>query len=133
MIGSNGKSGHYRRLIPLNSLCLNPAPSKLYGLTTVSFSGLKRRSRIRTMKRQRGTGSVFLREDSTIWSYQIFVNGKRERGSTGQRNKREAEAFVRRKLSEYSVGLSSPDSDKATVKELMEDILLRNKNDGNRR
>ena len=73
-----------------------------------------------------------MREDSTIWSYQIFVNGKRERGSTGQRNKREAEAFVRRKLSEYSVGLSSPDSDKATVKELMEDILLRNKNDGNR-
>ena len=59
-------------------------------------------------------------------------NGKRERGSTGHRNKREAEAFLRRKLSEYSVGLSSPNSDKTIVKKLIEDILLRNKNDGNK-
>jgi hypothetical protein len=59
-------------------------------------------------------------------------NGKRERGSTGHRNKREAEAFVRRKLSEHSVGLPSPNSDKAAVKELIEDILLCNQNDGNK-
>jgi integrase len=84
------------------------------------------------MKRQRGTGSIYLREDSSIWSYQIYANGHRERGSTGCRNKREAEAFVRRKLAEYSVGLSAPNSDKVTVKDLIEDILLRNKNDGNK-
>jgi integrase len=84
------------------------------------------------MKRQRGTGSIYLREDSSIWAYQIYANGRRERGSTGCRNKREAEAFVRRKLAEYSVGLSAPDSDEVTVKELIEDILLRNKNDGNK-
>jgi hypothetical protein len=40
------------------------------------------------VKRQRGTGSVFLREDSRIWSYQIFVNGKRERGSTAVKERR---------------------------------------------
>ncbi len=84
------------------------------------------------MKRQRGTGSIYLREDSSVWSYQIFANGRRERGSTGCRNKREAESFVRRKLAEYSVGLSDLNSEKVTVKELIEDILLRNKNDGNK-
>ncbi len=35
------------------------------------------------MKRQRGTGSIFLQPGSSIWWYQIWVNGKRERGSTG--------------------------------------------------
>jgi integrase len=83
------------------------------------------------MKRQRGTGSIYLPPDSTIWAYQIYVNGKRERGSTGHRTKREAEAFVRRKQAEYSVGLSSPESSKVEVKEIMEDLLLRNKNNGN--
>jgi len=48
------------------------------------------------------------------------------------RTKREADAFVRRKLAEYSVGLSSPESQKVTVKELVEDVLLRNKNNGNK-
>lgn len=76
------------------------------------------------MKRQRGTGSIYLQPDSTIWAYQIFINGKRERGSTGHRNKREAEAFVRRKQAEYSVGLSSPGSHKIGVTELVEDLLL---------
>ena len=84
------------------------------------------------MKRQRGTGSVYLQPGSAIFSYQIYVNGHRERGSTGCRTKREADAFVRRKLAEYSVGLSSPESEKVTVKELVEDVLLRNKNNGNR-
>jgi integrase len=41
------------------------------------------------MKRQRGTGSIFLQPGSSIWWYQIWVNGKRERGSTGCRSKRE--------------------------------------------
>ncbi len=84
------------------------------------------------MKRQRGTGSIYLRKDSNIWWYQIYVNGKRERGSTDCRNKREAEAFVRRKLAEYSAGLSSPSSNKVTVKELMGDLLLRHRNDRNK-
>jgi integrase len=84
------------------------------------------------MKRQRGTGSIYPRKGSNIWSYQIFVNGKRERGSTGCRNKREAEAFVRRKLAEYSVGLSAPSSNKITVKVLMDDLLLRHRNDRNK-
>jgi len=84
------------------------------------------------MKHQRGTGSIFLQPDSSIWWYQIWINGKRQRGSTGCRTKREADAFVRRKLAEYSVGLSSPESQKVTVKELVEDLLLRNKNNGNK-
>jgi integrase len=84
------------------------------------------------MKRQRGTGSIFLQPGSSIWWYQIWVNGKRERGSTGCRSKREADGFVRRKLAEYSVGLSSPETQKVTVKELVEDVLLRNKNNGNK-
>lgn len=84
------------------------------------------------MKRQRGTGSIFLQPGSSIWWYQIWVNGKRERGTTGCRSKREADAFVRRKVAEYSVGLSSPESQKVTVKELVEDVLLRNKNNGNK-
>jgi integrase len=84
------------------------------------------------MKRQRGTGSIFLQPGSSIWWYQIWVNGKRQRGSTGCRTKREADAFVRRKLAEYSVGLSSPEGQKVTVKELVEDVLLRNKNNGNK-
>jgi hypothetical protein len=67
-----------------------------------------------------------------VWSYQIVVNGKRERGTTGCRAKREAEAFVRRKLAEYSVGLSAPSSEKIAVKELMDDLLLRHRNDGNK-
>jgi integrase len=84
------------------------------------------------MKRQRGTGSIFLQPGSSIWWYQIWINGKRQRGSTGCRTKREADAFVRRKLAEYSVGVSSPESQKVTVKELVEDVLLRNKNNGNK-
>jgi integrase len=84
------------------------------------------------MKRQRGTGSIFLQPRSSIWWYQIWVNGKRERGSTGCRSKREADSFIRRKLAEYSVGLSSPETQKVTVKELVEDALLRNKNNGNK-
>jgi len=84
------------------------------------------------MKRQRGTGSIYLQRGSSIWSYQIWINGQRERGSTGCRNKREAESFIRRKLAEYSVGLSSRESEKVTVKELVEDALLRNKNNGNK-
>ena len=84
------------------------------------------------MKRQRGTGSVYLQPGSAIFSYQIYVNGHRERGSTGCRTKREADAFVRRKVAEYSVGLTSPESQKVTVKELVEDVLLRNKNNGNK-
>ena len=84
------------------------------------------------MKRQRGTGSIFLQPGSSIWWYQIWINGKRQRGSTGCRTKREADALVRRKLAEYSVGLSSPESQKVTVKELVEDVLLRNKNNGNK-
>jgi len=84
------------------------------------------------MKRQRGTGSIFLQPGSSIWWYQIWVNGKRERGSTGCRSKREADAFVRRKQAEYSVGLSSPETQKIAVKELVEDVLLRNKNNGNK-
>jgi hypothetical protein len=84
------------------------------------------------MKRQRGTGSIFLQPGSSIWWYQIWVNGKRERGTTGCRSKREAEAFVRRKLAEYSVGLSFPESQKVMVRELVEDVLLRNKNNGNK-
>jgi integrase len=83
-------------------------------------------------ERQRGTGSIFLQPGSSIWWYQIWINGKRQRGSTGCRTKREADAFVRRKLAEYSVGLSSPESQKVTVKELVEDLLLRNKNNGNK-
>jgi integrase len=84
------------------------------------------------MTRQRGTGSIFLQPGSSIWWYQIWVNGKRERGSTGCRSKREADSFVRRKLAEYSVGLSSPETQKIAVKELVEDVLLRNKNNGNK-
>jgi integrase len=88
-------------------------------------------TRNRHTKRQRGTGSLYLPTDSTIWAYQIYVNGRRERGSTGQRNKRAAEAFVSRKLAEYSVGLSSPDVDKISVTKLVEAVLLRNRNNGN--
>ncbi|MGA8212638.1 MAG: tyrosine-type recombinase/integrase [Candidatus Sulfotelmatobacter sp.] len=84
------------------------------------------------MKRQRGTGSIFLQPGSSIWWYQIWVNGKRERGSTGCRSKREADAFVRRKQAEYSVGLSSPETQKVTLKALVADVLLRNKNNGNK-
>jgi len=84
------------------------------------------------MKRQRGTGSIFLQPGSSVWWYQIWINGKRQRGSTGCRNKREADAFVRRKLAEYSVGLSSPENERVTVKKLVEDVLLRNKNNGNK-
>src|SRR5208283_1416407 len=84
------------------------------------------------MKRQRGTGSIFLQPGSSIWWYQIWINGKRERGSTGCRSKREADSFIRRKLAEYSVGLSSPETQKVTVKELVENVLLRNKNNGNK-
>ena len=84
------------------------------------------------MTRQRGTGSIFLQPGSSVWWYQIWVNGKRERGSTGCRNKREADSFVRRKLAEYSVGLFSPETQKVTVKELVEHVLLRNKNNGNK-
>jgi hypothetical protein len=43
-----------------------------------------------TMKRQRGTGSLYMQPGSKVWSYQIVVNGKRERGTTGCRAKREA-------------------------------------------
>jgi len=83
-------------------------------------------------RRQRGTGSIYLPPASTIWAYQIYVNGKRERGSTGHRNKREADAFLRRKQAEYSVGLSSPDILKVTVAQLVDDIRLQHTNDGNR-
>jgi integrase len=84
------------------------------------------------MKRQRGTGSIYPRKNSEFWWYQIYVNGNRKRGSTNCRKKREAEAFVRRKLAEYSIGVSAPSSNKVTVQELMDDLLLRHRNDGNK-
>jgi integrase len=84
------------------------------------------------MKRQRGTGSIYLQPGSSIWWYQIWINGKRERGSTGCRNKRAADAFVRKKVGEYAVGLASPESEKVSVKQLVADVLLRNKNNGNK-
>lgn len=37
-----------------------------------------------------------------------------------------------KKVAEYSVGFSAPSSNKVTVKELMDDLLLRHKNDGNK-
>ena len=37
-----------------------------------------------------------------------------------------------KKLAEYAVGLSAPSSNKVTVQELMDDLLLRHKNDGNK-
>ena len=43
-----------------------------------------------------------------------------------------ADSFVRRKLAEYSVGLSSLETQKVTAKQLVEDVLLRNKNNGNK-
>jgi integrase len=98
---------------------------------TRTCSSTKARDREKK-KRQRGTGSVFLRKDSNVWSYQIYVNGKRERGSTECRTKREAEAFVQRKLAEYSTGISAPSSSKVIVEQLMDDLLLRHKNDGNK-
>jgi hypothetical protein len=84
------------------------------------------------MKRQRGTGSIFLRKESDVWSYQIFINGKRERGSTGCRTKRGAESYVRKKLADYAAELSSPETAKVTVKDLVDDVLVRNRNNGNK-
>ncbi len=84
------------------------------------------------MKRQRGTGSIYLPAESSVWAYQIYVNGRRYRGSTGLRNIREAEGFVRRKVAEYSIGISCPNVEKVTVKELVEDLLVRHSNDGNK-
>jgi hypothetical protein len=61
-----------------------------------------------------------------------FVIAKRERGSTGCRTKREAESYVRKKLADYAAELSSPETAKVTVKDLVDDVLVRNKNNGNK-
>lgn len=84
------------------------------------------------MKRQRGTGSLYMPRGGNVWWYQISVNGRRRRGTTHCRRRRDAEAFVRRRLAECSLGLAAPEYDKITVGELVADVLTRNRNNSNR-
>lgn len=62
--------------------------------------------------RERGTGSVYLREDPNspgqklqTWWISYYVDGKRKRESTGTRKKSDAQALLKRRMGEHALGL----------------------------
>jgi integrase len=84
-------------------------------------------------KRPRGTGSVYLpTKDSAVYWCQYFLNGVRQRESTGFTNKRKAETYLQAKLAEVSGGNSLGAAAKhITVEEIVKDVICKNRNDGN--
>jgi integrase len=84
-------------------------------------------------RRPRGTGSVYLpTKDSAIYWCQYFLNGARQRESTGFTNKRKAEIYLQSKLAEVSGGNSlGAAAQHITVEEIVMDVICKNRNDGN--
>jgi hypothetical protein len=55
-------------------------------------------------RRQRGTGSVFRPEGSSVWWVQYYQNGVRQRESAGTADRREALDVLKRRVAEVNTG-----------------------------
>lgn len=84
-------------------------------------------------KRPRGTGCLYQPKNSNIWWAKYSLNGKPQRESTGTAKKREAEAFLRKRLNEVSTGnFMGASISRIRVEELALDLLRQHRNDGNK-
>jgi hypothetical protein len=90
--------------------------------------------------RERGTGSVYLRDDpkspgqklQTYWiSY--YVDGKRKRESAGTRKKSEAQALLKRRMGEHALGVEIGDEEKRLTFEDLEAGFQRSYENSGRR
>ncbi len=76
------------------------------------------------IRRQRGTGSIFLPKGSSVWWIQYYQNRIRQRESTETSDKREALEFLKRRLAELNIGnIAGADARRIRVAELAQDFL----------
>jgi integrase len=67
-----------------------------------------------------------------VYWCQYFLNGHRQRESTGTANKRKAESYLQTRLAEVSGGNSlGAAAQHITVEEIVMDVIRKNRNDGN--
>jgi integrase len=75
-------------------------------------------------RRQRGTGTVFQPEGSSIWWIQYYQNGVRQRESAETSDRREALDVLKRRLAEVNTGnIASTDARRVRIADLAEDFL----------
>jgi integrase len=83
-------------------------------------------------KRPRGTGHIWQPKDSSIWWCQYYLNGQRQRESTGETNQRKAEKYLQNKLAEVAGGNSlGARAQHITVEEIVNDVITYHRNQGN--
>lgn len=76
------------------------------------------------MTRPRGSGSIYLREGSSVWWIQYYRNGKMHRESTKTTDKRKATRMLGHRLGEIAIGIFvGPKVDRVRISELAEDFL----------
>jgi len=90
----------------------------------------ERRDRKSMARRQRGTGRLYQPPGCEVWWAKYSVNGKPERQSTGERDKRKAESWLKNRLAAVTVGSYQPGMAKVTVRELMDDYFSHCQNQG---
>ena len=80
--------------------------------------------------RERGTGSVYLKEDPNspgqklqTWWISYYIDGKRKRESSKSRKKSDAQALLRRRMGEHALGLEIGDEEKRLTFEDLEALL----------
>jgi hypothetical protein len=75
-------------------------------------------------RRQRGTGSVFRPEGSSVWWVQYYQNGVRQRESAETADRREALDVLKRRVAEVNTGnVAGTDAKRVRISELAEDFL----------
>ena len=75
-------------------------------------------------RRQRGTGTVFRPEGSSVWWIQYYQNGIRQRESAETTDRREALDILKRRLAEINTGnIAGTDARRVRIADLAEDFL----------
>jgi integrase len=90
--------------------------------------------------RERGTGSVYLKEDPNnpgqklrTWWISYYVDGKRKRESSKSRKKSDAQALLKRRMGEHALGLEIGDEEKRLTFEDLEAGFRRSYENSGRR
>jgi integrase len=86
-----------------------------------------------SVKRPRGTGSLYKQRSSPNWWIQFYRNGRSYRQTTGTTNRRKAERMLQQKLGEIATQMfREPKAERILVAELAEDMLRDYENNGRR-
>jgi len=90
--------------------------------------------------RERGTGSVYLKEDPNnpgqklqTWWISYYIDGKRKRESSKSRKKSDAQALLKRRMGEHALGLELGDEAKRLTFEDLETGFRRSYENSGRR